>query len=334
MSSGESIFCGGVVLVAMLSLPSLASAHVGKNAPVATNFQAQISGVRPATQSVEAKVVDGDRGLWLRVAPGAVVLIPGAEGEPLLRFEARGVFVNLRSLTAQSDRIDRIDLRPDPDPHAVPRWHRLSSGHAYLWHEHRLHALEPLARTHHRVSALGSWSVPLLIDGRRYELLGRLLYRPPGSLWPWLALAGLLSAIQVAALAASPSAGRRAAVTAAFAAAPLVWTVRIARELYGRPDIAWSAELEIAFTSLIGIAFLAGLLHRDESVRVFTAFLLAFGCLYEAWTMWPVLTQAVALTVLPGAVARTAIAAIIGLGAGMLVVTLREQFSAQSEEAL
>ncbi len=334
MSSGESIFCGGVVLVAMLSLPSLASAHVGKNAPVATNFQAQISGVRPATQSVEAKVVDGDRGLWLRVAPGSGRADPGRGGRTAaaLRGARRVRQPALAHCAVGPDRPHRPPSRPDP--HAVPRWHRLSSGHAYLWHEHRLHALEPLARTHHRVSALGSWSVPLLIDGRRYELLGRLLYRPPGSLWPWLALAGLLSAIQVAALAASPSAGRRAAVTAAFAAAPLVWTVRIARELYGRPDIAWSAELEIAFTSLIGIAFLAGLLHRDESVRVFTAFLLAFGCLYEAWTMWPVLTHAVALTVLPGAVARTAIAAIIGLGAGMLVVTLREQFSAQSEEAL
>ena len=56
--------------------------------------------------------------------PCDLVLIPGAEGEPLLRFDRDGVFVNLRSLTAQSDRIDRFDLRPDPNPHARPLWHR------------------------------------------------------------------------------------------------------------------------------------------------------------------------------------------------------------------
>ena len=333
MFSAERICCGGLVLAIALALPSVASAHVGKSAPVATNFQARISGVRPPTPAIEAaKAVDGDRGLWLRIAPTAVVSIPGAIGEPLLRFDPHGVFVNLRSVTAQSDRIDRFDLRPDPNPHAAPLWHRLSSGHAYRWHEHRLHALEPLARGH-LVRVLGDWSVPLVIDGRRHALTGRLVYRPPGSVWPWLALAAVLAAAQLAALAASPAAGRRAAVAAAVAAAFLIWTVRIARELYGRPGVSWSADLDIAFTSLVGVAFLVGLLHRDESVRVFAAFLLVFGCLYEAWTMWPVLTHAVALTVLPTAVAQAAVAAIIGLGAGMLAVTLREQSSAQAAEA-
>jgi hypothetical protein len=69
------------------------------------------------------------------------VLITGAVGEPLLQFDRNGVSVNQRSLTTQSDRIDRFDLRPDPNPHAHPLWHRLTSGHGYLWHDHRLHAL-------------------------------------------------------------------------------------------------------------------------------------------------------------------------------------------------
>lgn len=333
MSSAERICCGGLVLAAALVLPSVAFAHVGKSAPVATNFQAQIGGVHPPTRAIEsAKAVDGDRGLWLRVAATAVVLIPGAVGEPLLRFDPHGVYVNLRSITAQSDRIDRFDLRPDPNPRATPLWHRLSSGHAYLWHEHRLHALEPLAHGH-QTTVLGRWSVPLMIDGRRHALVGSLVYRPPGPLWPWLALAGVLAAAQLAALTVSPGAGRRAAVAAGLAAALLIWMVRIARELYGRPEVSWGAQLDIAFTSLVGVAFLAGLLHRDESVRVFTAFLLVFGCLYQAWAMLPVLTHAVALTVLPTRLAQGAVAAIIGLGTGMLVITLREQFSARTEAA-
>ncbi|MGN6800146.1 MAG: hypothetical protein ACTHKS_18575 [Gaiellaceae bacterium] len=323
MSSAERLCCGTVALVAALLLPGVAFAHAGKRAPVATNFEAKIEGVRPAPRMIEAsKVVDGDRGLWLRVAPTAVVTIPGAIGEPLLRFEPRGVFVNVRSLTARSDGIDRFDLRPDPNPNAAPRWHRLTPGHAYLWHEHRLHALEPLARGH-RGSTLGNWSVPLIVDGRRHALHGSLVYRPPGAIWPWLILAGVLAAAQVLAPASS--------VTAARAAALLIWLVRVGRELYGRPSVSWAAELDIVFTSLVGVAFFAGLLHRDASVRMFTTFLLAFGCLYEAWTMFPVLTHAVALTVLPTRAVQAAVAAIIGLGAGMLVLTLREQIGARTE---
>jgi hypothetical protein len=333
VSSAERICCGGLVVVATLALPSVALAHAGKSAPVATNFHAQLGGVHPPTGAIEAaKAVDGDRGLWLRVAPTAVVLIPGAVGEPLLRFDPRGVFVNLRSVTAQSDRIDRFDLRPDPNPRAAPRWHRVTSGHAYLWHEHRLHALEPLARGGH-VTVLGRWSVPLVIDGRRHVLVGSLVYRPPGSLWPWLVLAGVLAAAQLGARSVSADAGRRAAVASALAATLLIWVVRIGRELYGRPDVGWGAELDIAFTSLVGVALLTGLLHRDEDIRLFTAFLLGFGCLYEAWSMLPVLTHAVALTVLPTRIAQAAVAATAGLGAGMLVVTVREHLDARTQAA-
>lgn len=325
MSSAERICCCGLVLAAALVLPAVALAHVGKTAPVATNFETRLEGVRPTTRAIEAaKVVDGDRALWLRVTPTAVVSIPGAVGEPLLRFEPRGVFVNLHSVTAQSDRIDRFGLRPDPNPHASPLWHRLTTGHSYLWHEHRLHALEPLAHGHD-VKTLGRWSVPLEVDGRRHVLSGKLVYRPPGSIWPWAVLAGGVAAAELAALASSSRAGRRAAVTATRTAALLIWLVRVGRELYGRPAISWEAELDIAFTSFVGLVLVACLLHRDESVRLFTSFLLAFGCLYEGWTMLPVLTHAVALTILPTRVAQSAVALIIGLGAGMIVITLREQ---------
>jgi hypothetical protein len=330
VSRAERIRCTFGVLLAALAAPGVASAHAGKSALVATNFQAQITSLRPPTQTIDAKVVDGDRGLWLRAAPAATVLIPGAEGEPLLRFDQHGVFVNLRSLTAESDRIDRLDLQPDPNPHAPPRWHRLTSGHAYLWHEHRLHALEPLAHGH-QLSVLGNWSLPLLIDGQQHTLHGRLIYRPPAPVWPWLALAALLAATPSAAQAASPAAGRRATTATTFAAVIVIWAVRIGRELYGRPDISWGAWLDIAFTSLAGIAFLAGLLHRDQRVRLFTAFLLGFGCLYQAWTTWPVLTHAVALTALPTKAAQAAVTAIIGLGAALLVIGAREQRSTREE---
>ena len=321
------LLVAGAAVVAALVLPGAALAHVGKSAPVATNFDANISGVEPPSSAVEAKLVDGDRALWLRVRGDATVLIPGAEGEPLLRFDRAGVFVNLRSLTAQSDRIDRFDLRPDPNPRAAPLWHRLSSGHSYLWHEHRLHALEPLARGHRTRTVVGRWSVPLLIDGKRHALAGQLVYHPTGSAWPWILLACALAGFSAGALAVSSVAARRMAVLAALAAVLLIWAVRIGRELYGRPTVGATGYVEIALTSLVGIVLLYGLLHRDGEVRMFTAFLVGFGCLYQGLTMLPVLTHAVALTALPTPVARVAVAAILGLAGGLLAITLREQFA-------
>jgi hypothetical protein len=311
-------FVPATAALAALALPGAASAHVGGGAPVATDFEARI--VAPVA-GLDAKVVDGDRQLWLRVPPTSTVVVPGVQGEPLLRFDARGVWLNLHSLTAQTDRIDRFDLRPSTNPHARPRWHRLTSAHAYEWHEHRLHVLEPLA--HGRAGAIGPWSVPLLVDGRLQRLGGVLDHHPAGAVWTRL---GLTVALAVAAGAVAFRSSRTA-IAFALAATPLVWTVRIARELYGRPDVGVVGYLEAAGTSVVGAALLYGLLHRDREVRLFTAFLVGFGSLYEGLTMLPVLTHAIALTLLPTTAARIAVALILVLGAGTLVGSVRERTS-------
>jgi len=305
-------------VAATLALPAAASAHAGTSAPVATNFDARIVGFQPPAGALEAKVVDGDRELWLRVPAATTVVVPGVLGEPVLRFDAKGVWVNLRSLTAQSDRIDRFDLRPSANARARPLWHRLTGGHAYAWHEHRLHVLEPLAHGRTDAATLGPWSVPLLVDGRRHTLNGVLEFRPPGPGWAWLALACALAA-GTSAAAVLLRGGRQLAVVLGLAATLLIWAVRVGRELYGRPTVGTGGYLGVALTSAVGVALLAGLVHTDRDVRLFTAFIAGFGSLYEGLTMLPVLTHATALSVLPSAVARVAVMLILGLGTGALV---------------
>jgi hypothetical protein len=305
-------------IAAALALPAAASAHAGTTAPVATNFDARIVGFQPPAGALEAKVVDGDRMLWLRVPAATTVVVPGLLGEPVLRFDAKGVWLNLHSLTAQTDRIDRFDLRPSANPRARPLWHRLTGGHAYAWHEHRLHVLEPLAHGHKAAATLGPWSVPLLVDGRRHTLNGVLDFRPPGPGWAWLALACALAACSSAG-AALPRGGQRLAVALGLAATLLVWAVRVGRELYGRPNVGPGGYLDVFLTAAVGVALLVGLLHTDREVRLFTAFAAGFGSLYEGLTMLPVLTHATALSVLPSGVARVAVALILGLGVGALV---------------
>ena len=108
--------------------------------------------------------------------------------------------------------------------------------------------------------------------------------------------------------------------------------MRVARELYGRPTVGVTGYVEAALTSVVGGALLYGLTRRDQSVRNFTALLVGVGCLYQALTMLSVLSNAAALTLLPSSFARIAIAAALGVGAGVLVVTLSEKFGDDAVE--
>jgi hypothetical protein len=316
--SSELVACACGVVLTALAFPDRSFAHAGRGAPVATNFEARIERVTPPTDSLEAKVVDGDRQLWVRARGHTVLIVPGAAGEPLLRFDHRGVSVNVRSLTAQADRIDAPHVRPVPDLRARPVWHRLTAAHAYRWHEHRLHALEALAGGQ-RSGVLGRWSVPLLVSGRRHELAGVLVYRRPPSFWP-IVVAVVLAVAALSALAFST----RLIVPAALLATLLVWAVRVGRGLHGRPDVKIGGYADVTLTCLVGIGLVYGLFHRDLDVRRFVVLLVGAGSIYEAWTMFPVLTHSLALTELPTSVARLAVATILGLGAALLAITAYE----------
>jgi hypothetical protein len=298
-----------VVVAIAAALPGVASAHVGRTLPVATDFVAHVTG---SVRGIEARAVDGDQTLWLRAAAGATVFVPGTLGEPLLRFDPRGVWLNLRSPTAQGDGIDRLDLRPSAKPSAPPLWHRVAGGHAYAWHEHRLHALEPLAHGRNSAVTVGSWSVPVVVDGRRLRLTGVLDYRPPGPGWAWITASAVLAAAAVLLALRS----RLTLVALAVAAVALIWALRVGRELYGRPNVPAIGYVQVGLTSLVGCTLLYGLLNLDT--RVLAAFLVGFGGLYEGLTMLPLLTHAIALNRLPSTVARVVEALVLAAGIGAL----------------
>jgi hypothetical protein len=110
----------------------------------------------------------------------------------------------------------------------------------------------------------------------------------------------------------------RITIILALADIPIVWTLRIARELHGRPGVGAIGWTEVALTSLIGIGLLYGLRNADPGVRVFVAFLTAFGALYQGLTMYPVLTHAIALTLLPTTASRAGVALALSLGEATL----------------
>ena len=131
---------GGAAVCALL-LPSVAAAH-GPVAPVATSFQARVSDVPPG---VDAKVIDGDLRMWLRVEPSQTVVVLDYRGAPYLRFSRSGVAVNRSSamffLNQTPAEVPPSNLRPT----TAPSWSQVSGGHAYEWHDGRLHALATVA---------------------------------------------------------------------------------------------------------------------------------------------------------------------------------------------
>ncbi len=190
--------------------------------------------------------------------------------------------MNRRSLTAQSDRIAAPDLRSRRRSVRRPRCGIASrTGHTYRWHEHRLHALEPLAAGRGSEADLGRWSVPMLIDGRRHALIGTLRYRPPGATWAWIAAACGIAILTCALVAVARPAWQRATVGTAVAAVLLTGTIRIARELYGRPDVTTSNYLAIVFTTVVGLTLLLALLRGRGGVPLFTACLVGIGSLFQ-----------------------------------------------------
>lgn len=270
----------------VLVAPAVASAHTGGR--IASDFEARVTGVRPAAAGVRARVLGGDLKLELTVSNGHTVTVLGLLGEPFLRFSAAGVQANAASPTAwTSGIIGRGDAVRSA---AAPVWRSVSHGHTYAWHEGRLRpepAVPGGSPTPHRVAR---WSVALVVDGHRARVAGWEWYATAPSLLPWAA-AGL------AAVAATAAALRYASRSAQRT---------IARALVPTAVASWLA-------GWIGILLYGGA----------SALVIALSAAYAAVT---VLLVAAALSATAGN-ARTATAGIVGALAAVFTVPEVEAFT-------
>ena len=196
--------CLALVAIASLAAPAPASAHL-KSGTLSTDFQARVGGLRPVVSGIEARVLESDLLLQLRVAPARVVVVLGLLGEPFLRFSAVGVEANAASPTAGSARvIDRADAVTSPGVH----WRLIRQGHVFAWHDNRLRPVPNVRAGPQRPHAVGSWAVPLIVDGRATTLSGSEWYAAAPSPWPWI-VAGALLVAACAPRRTAPDAGER-----------------------------------------------------------------------------------------------------------------------------
>ncbi len=195
-----------VVLCALVAVPA-AGAHLGGP----KGFKSTVTSLTPATTGIKAIMLGGDDRMVLHNNTGKVLVIKGYSGEPYLRFSPDAVYMNDHSpaVYLNSDRYANVQVPPKATAKAKPQWEKILPGHAFTWHDHRVHWMSPIlppsvqknpSATHH----IFNWTIPATLDGKPLTIHGTLNYvPPPSSSSPrWWLLAVLLTLALVGAAAA------------------------------------------------------------------------------------------------------------------------------------
>jgi hypothetical protein len=313
-------------LLVTLVAPAAAAAH-GPINPAATSYLAT---VRQAPAAVDAKVVDGDLRMWLQADPRQTVVVLDYRGAPYVRFSSRGVQVNQNSSMYYLNQVPAELVPGNIGPRTAPHWSQVSGGHAYEWHDGRLHALAATALAP-GTRYVGRWTIPLLVDGRREVIAGGLTYAPnPSIVWFWpilVALACVFAGLRLRRRELDIEMARGLGLVAIVAFV----VAATGEQLHGRPNISIGQLVVFA----LELAFAAWALKGLVLGRLgwFGFFLIALAALFEGATLITVLTHGFVLIALPSFVARTAVVTCLATGAGMLPLIFRLAEQVQRQPA-
>jgi hypothetical protein len=297
-------------------LPPAAQAH-GPVAPTASSYLARVSSV-PA--GVEARVVDGDQRMWLRVVTSETVVVLDYQGAPYLWFSRGGVDVNQNSAMYYTNQSPPQTPPPGLTRATAPRWHRVSGAHAYGWHDGRLHALAAVALPP-GVAYVGRWRIPVLVEGRLSSIVGGLWHAErPSIVWFWPIVVVLLCVL-AARRVRRRELDMRVARVLAGASLIAITLGGLGRELHGRPTVS---PLQLVTLALI-VAFVAWgsrrVLSRD--CGYFPFFLIAGGAFWAGLVLLPTLLHGFVLMAVPAFLARVATVVCLACGAALLVLSFR-----------
>ena len=309
-----------VVLAALLALaavPPGAEAH-GPIAPISSSYLAKPAQV-PA--GLEAKTVDGDQRMWLRVPAAQTVVVLDYRGAPYLRFSPAGVEVNHNSEMYYLNQTPVAETPPaNLTASTPPNWHRVSGGHEYGWHDGRLHALATVALTPGS-AFVGRWTIPVRVNGAASAIAGGLYHADsPSIVWFWPIIV-LLACVLAAWRIGNDALDARLARVLAIAALASIVAGSAAKQLHGRPTIGAFALIEF----VVIVALAAWGLWRVLSGRAgyFMLFAIGFLAIAVGLELVPTLLHGFALTALPAFVARSLSVMCLGAGIGLLPFAFR-----------
>jgi hypothetical protein len=296
--------------------PAAADAH-GPVDPAATSYLAT---VRQAPRGIQARVVDGDQRMWLRVSPRVTATVLDYRGVPYLHFSSAGVQVNTNSSMYYLNQVPPEVVPSSLGPHTRPRWEAASGGDAYNWHDGRLHALAATALAP-GARFVGTWSVPLTVDGRSARITGGLTYAPnPSLVWFWpIAVAVLcaLAGLRVRRERLDVRLARGLAVVSLVSLA----VAAAGQQLHGRPFVTAGHYVELGLILAFVVWGAQRLVRRRDGW--FGYFLIALAAIWEGATLIGVLTHGFVLMALPGPLARVAVVSCLAAGGAMLPTIFR-----------
>ena len=290
-----------VVAVVWLGSPAAADAHL-RSGTVAVDYEGSISSA-PSPAYV-AQIFASDRALSLRVRAGHSVVLSGYLGEPVFRLDAAGLWVNVASPTAMVLRlVDGVRHSGTARPH----WRLRPGHHTIIWPDARTQSLP--TGTHR-----GIWRVPLVVDGRRAVLQGRLQRFPAPELWPWaLTLAVLMLAGGIPVLLGRRDFGDAMTIgsMAVVACAAVAIMVGFSLDAYASPG-TWIEAVNTLVCIAVGVGVLVAGPRRWRAAAAggVGALGLAVGLLEGAVFLHPIV-----LAVLPSEVMR--ILDVVAIGAGL-----------------
>jgi hypothetical protein len=276
-------------IAALGAFPVRASAH-GPVAPIASSYQASVD---QGPAGLDAKVVDGDQRMWLRVPRGDTVVVLDYRGAPYLRFSRAGVDVNHNSAIYYLNLTPGAEVPPaNPTRSTPPNWHRVSAGDAYGWH-----------------------------NGRMSSISGGLWHADdPSIVWFW-PIVVLLACVLAALRVRRGQLDELLARLLAFAALAGVTVGGVARQLHGRPTVG---AFQLIVLVLI-VAFLAWALGRLLFRRpgYFFFLVVAVAALWQGAELFPTLRDGFVLAAVPPLAARVAAVVCLGTGVALLLLVFR-----------
>jgi len=285
------------VAIVALAAPASAGAHL-RTGRSAVDFR---GAVLPSSAPVRARVYLADLALRLELVGSHRVVVLGYLGEPFIRLDPRGVFVNVASPTAAGTKL----AAPHPRLHG-PRWHQDWDHPIGIWHDARVRAAEKSGR----------WRIPLLVDGRRTVLAGTVERVDAPAWWPWVAIG--------AAFAAATALGlrRRAFAAVALGLLAAVATLLSATGFGLASTGTQGAWIEAANEAVIALVAAVVIVRGSTNVKALAGGFLGLLGLAAGLTKFPVLLHGIVLSALPGNVERLAVVVAIAAGAGAATLGL------------
>ena len=306
---------------AVLVWPATASAH--STAPtVALDFHLRVSPATRALPGVRVDLVDGNRGLRLRVDPRETLIVRGDLGEPVLRFDSGGVWINTHSVTAAADKL----VPPSSTVNGVA-WSLRTHSHTLRWHEHRL---APPASM--RPGVTGRWSVPILLNGSPRSVEGTFV-RVARPRW-WLWGSGALVLAAVIAIIAWRLPRARARLVVVLGALAAVGALASASSFALADEISGAGEwVEVAAVGLLVALGVFAIARRRESWRVWIGATIGIVCTTFSLGTLGVFAHGYVISTLPATLARMSVLLAIVAGAATAALAITAEFDSERARA-